>query len=240
MAVYDLLAGHYDAVTGDPATEVAFIDSTIKHAHSQAATLLEVACGTGGIIASLTGRYQVSGLDISKAMLAIARKKLPEGTPLHLADMRCFKLDMRFDVIVCAYHGINHLLRFPAWETFFDCVHKHLNDGGLFVFDTFTISNLMVVAAIPKIVQQFGENYVVMRVRTNDQIVFHWNIEVFELQRSGRYKLLSEVIQTATFPLERIRKALRKRFPDIETIESDGGAVGEDSARRTWFVCAKS
>ena len=92
---------------------------------------------------------------------------------------------MRFDVIACVYHGINHLLDFPAWESFFDCAYGHLNGGGLFVFDTLTVSNLKMVARIPKVVQQFGENYVVTRVRTNDQVVFHWNIELFELQRNG-------------------------------------------------------
>ena len=239
MAIYDLLAGHYDALTGDPATEATFLDGTIKQAHSQAATLLEVACGTGSIIAPLADRYQVSGLDISPAMLAIARQKLPAGTPLHLGDIRCFKIDMRFDVIACVYHGINHLLDFQAWESFFDCAYEHLNGGGLLIFDTLTVSNLKMVARIPKVVQQFGENYVVTRVRTNDQVVFHWSIELFELQRNGRYELVTEVIPTASFPLERIRKALSQRFAHIETIESDGGVVGEDGESRIWFVCAK-
>src|SRR6266480_3335635 len=87
MADYDLLARHYDAVTGDSSTETAFIDSLIRQCNGQAVTLLEVACGTGGIIAPLAGRYKVSGLDISPGMLAVARAKLPEGTPLYLADM---------------------------------------------------------------------------------------------------------------------------------------------------------
>ncbi len=234
-----MLAGHYDAVTGDPVTEVTFIDDTIKHAHNQATTLLEVACGTGGIIAPLAGRYQVSGLDISPSMLAVARQKLPEGTPLYLADMRCFKLSVSFDVIVCVYHGINHLLDFPAWENFFDCAYEHLNYGGLLTFDVLTVSNLEMMTDIPKVVQQFGDNHLVIRVGTNDRVTFEWNIEVFELQRSGRYKLLTEVIPTASFPLERIRKALRKRFANVETVETDGGAVGEDSQSRIWFVCAK-
>ncbi len=235
-----MLAGHYDAVTGDPVMEVTFIDDTIKHARNQATTLLEVACGTGGIIAPLASRYQVSGLDISPSMLAVARQKLPEGTALYLADMRCFKLGASFDVIVCVYHGINHLLDFAAWETFFDCAYEHLNYGGLLAFDILTVSNLEVMTRIPKIVQEFGENYLVMRVRTNDHVIFDWNLEVFELQRSGRYELLTDVIPTASFPLERIRKALRKRFANIETIESDSGALGEEGARRTWFVCTRS
>src|SRR5262249_60209112 len=106
MADYDLLARHYDAVTGDSSTETAFIDSLIRQCNAQAVTLLEVACGTGGIIAPLAGRYQVSGLDISPGMLAVARAKLPEGTPLDLADMNGFRLDATFGPVIYVRHRV--------------------------------------------------------------------------------------------------------------------------------------
>jgi len=238
VATYDLLARHYDAVTGDSSTETAFIDSIIKRAHGQAVTLLEVACGTGGIIAPLAGRYRVSGLDISPGMLAVARKKLPEGTPLHLADMSCFNLNVKFDAIICVYHGINHLLDFSAWENFFGCAYRHLNDGGVLVFDTYTASSLKMMASIPGTVQRFSDNYLHIRVRTSDEVVFDWSIEVLELQPDGRYKSLTEVIRTVSFPPEKIRESLGERFINIVTIESDGG-VNDDSEDRTWFVCSK-
>jgi cyclopropane fatty-acyl-phospholipid synthase-like methyltransferase len=239
VAVYDLLARHYDAVTGDSSAETGFIDSIVKRAHGQGATLLEVACGTGGIIAALADRYRVSGLDISPGMLAVAREKLPAGTPLHLADMSSFELNVKFDAIICVYHGINHLLDFSAWESFFDCAHRHLNDDGVLVFDTYTASGLKMVTSVPKIVQRFGENYVHIRVRTSDEVVFDWNIEVLELQRDGTYKSLTEVIRTVSFSPEKIRASLEKKFVNIVTIESDGGVVNDDSENRTWFVCSK-
>jgi cyclopropane fatty-acyl-phospholipid synthase-like methyltransferase len=238
VAVYDLLALHYDAVAGDSATEAAFIDSIITRAHPQPVTLLEAACGTGGIITSLTGRYQVAGLDISPGMLDVAREKLPEGTPLYLADMSCFRVGVKFDAIICVYHGINHLLGFSAWESFFDCVHEHLNDGGVFAFDSLTIGNLQRIASGPRIVQRFGENYLHITVRTSGEAVFDWNVEVLELQQDGRYELLTQVIRTATFPLERIQAALVERFTSIEIIESDGG-VNDDGENRIWFVCTR-
>ena len=114
MAVYDLLAPHYDAVTGDSAAEAAFVHDIIRRRHRRAATVLDLACGTGSMTALLAGAYQVSGLDISPGMLAVARQKLPVLTPLYLADMSSFRLDVTFDVIVCAYQGINHLLTRPA------------------------------------------------------------------------------------------------------------------------------
>ena len=171
-------------------------------------------------------------------MLAVARKKLPEGTPLHLADMSRFKLNVKFDAIICVYHGINHLTDFSAWENFFDCAYRHLNDGGVLVFDTYIASSLKMMASIPGTVQRFGENYLHIRVRTGDEVVFDWNIEVLELQPDGRYKSLTEVVRTISFPPEKIRESLGERFVNIVTIESDGG-VNDDSEDRTWFVCSK-
>jgi ubiquinone/menaquinone biosynthesis C-methylase UbiE len=236
VAIYDVFAPYYDAATGDSSTETAFIDSVIKDAHLQPVTLLEVACGTGGIITSLAGSYQVAGLDISPGMLAVARKKLPEGIPLYEADMSSFALNAKFDAVICVYHGINHLLRFSDWERFFECADRHLNDGGMLVFDIFTIDDLKIIADIPETVQQFGENYLRMRVRENAEAVFDWNIEL-ELQGNGRHELLTEVIRTASFPPEKIREALSERFVDIQIFESNS-AISE-SGTRIWFACTK-
>jgi SAM-dependent methyltransferase len=240
MAAYDLLAAHYDAVTGDSATEAAFIDGIIKHACGRAVTLLELACGTGGIIAQLAGRYQVSGLDISPGMLAVAREKLSEGTPLYLADMSNFKLETTFDAIVCVYHGINHLLSFSYWESFFDCAYRHLSYGGVLIFDVITAHNLELMARSGQTVQQFGDNYLLIKVRASGEMLFDWEIEVYDLQPDGRYVLLRDVIRTAWFPDDKIRKALGERFSDITTIDSDGSVADDDNENRTWFVCTKS
>jgi SAM-dependent methyltransferase len=240
MVAYDLLAAHYDAVTGDSATETGFIDGIIKHVHGRAVTLLDVACGTGGIIAPLAASYRVSGLDISPGMLAVARAKLPEGTPLYLADMRSFGLGMTFDAVICVYHGINHLLDFRDWESFFDCAYRHLNHEGVLIFDILSIHNLKTMARSPRIAQQFGDNYLQITVRASSEIVYDWDVEVFELQPDGRYMLHTEVIRTAAFPHDKIRKALGERFSWISTIESDGSLVNDDNENRTWFVCAKS
>jgi SAM-dependent methyltransferase len=239
MAAYDLLAPHYDAVTGDAAHEAAFIRSIIEQRHSQAATLLDVACGTGGITALLARTYQVSGLDISPGMLDIARQKLPAGTPLYLADMTCFRLDVKFDVVVCAYQGINHLLSLPAWNNFFDCAYGHLNAGGVLVFDITTVAELMRMANVPRIVQQFEDNYLLIRVRTADGMVFEWQIEVFELQQNGRYSLLNQTIKMRSFPSDEIRAALRQRFVNIELIHSAGNSTAQDIPDRIWFTCTK-
>ena len=239
MAVYDLLAPHYDAVTGDSATEAAFIHDIIERRHPQAATLLDLACGTGGLTALLAGAYQVSGLDISPGMLAVAREKLPDGTQLYLADMTSFRLDARFDVIICAYQGLNHLLSLAAWQSTFDCACEHLNPGGLFVFDITTLGYLRRMAGVPQIVQEFAGHYLVIRVRTTDGAVFDWHIEVYELQPDGRYRLITQTVALRSFPLADIRQALRARFTSVEVI-TDGNPAGPQNEERIWFACRQA
>jgi SAM-dependent methyltransferase len=245
-ATYDSLAAHYDAVAGDGVAEAAFVHDLIRQRRliepGRAATLLDVACGTGAIAASLAlgyqGGYRVSGLDISPGMLAVARAKLPAGTPLYRADMTSFSLDARFDAIVCAYQGVNHLLSFPAWESFFRCVYEHLNAGGVFVFDIATVGHLVRMASLEKIVQPFEDNYLLIRVHTVDGAVFEWRIEVYELQPDGRYRLLTEVVEMTSFPVGRIREALRRWFTDIE-VAGDGSSAGPDAEDRIWLTCIK-
>ncbi len=238
MAGYDLLARHYDAVTGDSGSESAFIESLIQRTDSRSVSLLEVACGTGNIIGQLANRHAVSGLDISPEMLAVARAKLPAGTPLYLADMSSFELGEKFDVLICVYHGINHLLSFSAWKAFFACARRHLNGDGVLIFDVLTTDELKMMTRIPQVVQQFDDNYLLIRVRTSDNVVFEWNLEVLELQPSGRYQSLTEVIRTASYPAEEICKALAEDFLTVKIIESES-AVNEVGETRIWFVCSR-
>jgi SAM-dependent methyltransferase len=242
-ATYDPLAPHYDAVAGDGAAEAAFVHDLIGrrrlNGQRRAATLLDVACGTGAIAAALARDYQVSALDISPGMLAVARAKLPGGTPLYEADMTCFRLDARFDAVVCSYQGINHLLSFPAWESFFRCAYEHLNAGGVFVFDIATVGHLARMAAGPKIVQQFGENYLLIRVGTADGAVFEWRIEVYELQPDGRYRLLTQMVEMRSFPVDHVTGALRRWFTGIEVAGGDGSPADPDAEDRIWLTCVK-
>ena len=239
VPAYDLLAPHYDAVTGNAASEAALVRDIIQRRHSRAVTLLDVACGTGAITALLADNYQVSGLDISSGMLAVARAKLPGQTPLFLADMARFELNTRFDAIICAYQSVNHLLGFPAWESFFGCVYDHLHEDGVFVFDIATVGYLRMMTGIPRIVQQFGDNYLVIRVSMTDELVFRWHIEVFELQPDGKYRLLTQTLTMRSFPLDQVRAALRRVFAEIEVLGGHGGPADEDSADRVWFACRK-
>src|SRR5262245_54920653 len=134
MVSYDILGQFYDAAMERRAAQAAYIHSVIAQHTPGAITLLQLACGTVAIFALLATTYEVSGLDSSTRMLSVARKKLPRAAFFH-DSMATFALDRRFDVIICVFDSINHLLRFTEWRRMFRRVHAHLEEQGVFVFD---------------------------------------------------------------------------------------------------------
>jgi len=88
-------------------------------------------------------------------------------------------------------------------------------------------------------VQEFAGNYLLIRVRTADGMVFDWHIEVYELQPDGRYRLLTQTVALRSFPLADIRAALRARFASVEVIR-DGHPGDTQNEDRIWFACRKA
>jgi len=115
MPSYEVFGRFYDAAMGDRGKSAKHLHKLIREAKPNAANVLELGCGTGSILKYLTRYYDVSGLDISRRMLSIARKKLP-GAKLYRQDMVNFEIDGYFDVICCIFDSINHIRRFSDWK----------------------------------------------------------------------------------------------------------------------------
>src|SRR5581483_10962704 len=88
-AVFTRSTHLYDAVYSfkDYAAESARLHELIQARRPGAATLLDVACGTGAHLEQLGRWYEVEGVDVDPEMLEVARARLP-GVPLHAGDMR--------------------------------------------------------------------------------------------------------------------------------------------------------
>src|ERR671937_1080142 len=159
---YDVFAPFYDALEGERTPHARYLRSLIKEHAPRARTLLELACGTGSILKQLWTHYEVAGLDLSEEMLEIAAEKVP-GVPLFRGDMRAFDLGEQFDVVLCVYDSINHLLRFDEWKMVFARSHRHLNENGILVFDVNTTHQLAALVDQPPLTHWFGdENLLVM------------------------------------------------------------------------------
>lgn len=230
MTDYTGFARFYDRIMGDRSEEIGRLQTYISRHLPGARSLLELGCGTGALLAGLAPGLSVTGIDRSPEMLAIAAEAAP-GARLVQADMTAFSLPGRFDVIICMFDTLNHVQSFSGWLTLFSCVHEHLTDGGLFIFDVNTAGRLQRLDGAPPYLDEFDGNVVVMTVRSAADSLSLWQTRIFERQHDDRYRLHDERIYELGVPLAHIRAALAGRFELLEEASLDGSPVSDESDR---------
>ncbi|MBR8745258.1 trans-aconitate 2-methyltransferase [Nocardiopsis sp. MG754419] len=110
------LAGVYDLVYRsrgkDYDKESAHLAEEILARRPEAASLLDVASGTGAHLEFLRRRFaRVEGLERSEDMIGVARAKLPDVT-MNQGDMRDFALEREFDAVVCLFCSVAYVSTF--------------------------------------------------------------------------------------------------------------------------------
>jgi SAM-dependent methyltransferase len=129
-------ARFYDAVYSfkDYGAEADKVDALVQERNPGARSMLDVACGTGLHLAHLRQRYEVEGLDLDPALLAIAAERVAD-VPLHEADMVNFDLGRRFDAVVCVFSSIGYVKTVENLERAVTSMANHLEPGGVLVVE---------------------------------------------------------------------------------------------------------
>jgi SAM-dependent methyltransferase len=238
MVAYERFAAFYDVVMDDPGPRAARVNAAIDRYRPDATSVLELGCGTGSILARLETGATLTGLDRSPEMLAIAATKVP-GAELLEGDMADFDLGRRFDVVVCVFDSLNHLLDVDAWTSLFDGVHRHLDDGGLFVFDVNTVGELRRLGEEPPWVYDFEGGTAIIDVSFALDAaglgVTDWDIRIFEQVTDTRYELHHECIGELALELSRVRELTEPRFVLLEEVDEDG-LVATDSSVKAYYA----
>lgn len=148
---------HYDRLYAMDGPDVDFY---LAIARAIPGPILELACGTGKyVIPWASAGQRVVGLDLSRTMLAHAATKAQAAgvTPtLQMADMRDFRLDERFGLIVIAGNSLCHLHTSGDLERCLACVREHLRPDGRFVIDVF-VPDVQLLARDPHVRYPYGE-----------------------------------------------------------------------------------
>jgi SAM-dependent methyltransferase len=129
--VYDLL---YEAAGKNYEIEAEHLHALIQSRRPGAASLLDVACGTGAHLFHLRRHYEVAGVDLAPAMLEEARSRLPD-VPLLEGDMRSFDFDRTFDAVTCLFSAIGYMRSTAELEEAVRTMRSHLAPGGVLVVD---------------------------------------------------------------------------------------------------------
>ncbi|MGD9264629.1 MAG: class I SAM-dependent methyltransferase [Lysobacterales bacterium] len=107
----------------------SYVNLIRKHSRIEAATLLHLACGAGGNDFTFKEHFTVTGVDISRRMLEIARDLNPEVTYVH-DDMRSVDLQERFDAVAIP-DSIDYMTTLADLKLAVDTACKHLKPGGV-------------------------------------------------------------------------------------------------------------
>lgn len=130
--VYDLIMGGRGK---DWAAEAADVAALIRTRHGTAATLLDVACGTGAHLAAFAGLFDdVAGVELSGPMREIAARRVP-AVPVHPGDMRDFDLGRTFDAVCCLFCSVGYMPTPPDLEAAIATMARHLAPGGVLVVE---------------------------------------------------------------------------------------------------------
>jgi SAM-dependent methyltransferase len=110
------------------------IEGIIRERDPGATSLLDVACGTGKHLAIWRDRFQVEGVDIDPAMVAIARGRVPD-VPVHDGDFTSFDLGRRFDAVTCLFSSIGYAHTPERLDAAIAAMAGHLSPGGVLVVE---------------------------------------------------------------------------------------------------------
>jgi len=230
--MYEILAAHYDSLVEDKEATRAYVKFTLQH--SKPSKTLELACGSGEISLQLAkAGYVLLATDISKEMLDVARKKDPTNlVDYQVMDMTKFNINKSFDTILCYCDSINYLQQANLKDMFSE-VHKHLNVGGIFLFDMHTLDRL----------QEFEEEFYeagvvdgceyVWSIQSEDYLLYHSFVFYDE---NGKASYEHHVQQV--FEPEYVKHTLEMCGFQVE-IYTDFDSVGIQAGEKHFFVCRK-
>lgn len=179
--VFGNYAKYYNLLYADKdySGESQYIVKLLNKYSSHADYVLDLGCGTGKH-ASLIAQngFKVMGIDQSKDMIGIAQSKQYINCEFLIADARSFELNQKFDVITSLFHVMSYQTSNEILEEVFINVTRHLNPGGIFIFDFWYAP--AVLTQKPSVKIKRLENHDIKVIRLSEPI-HHFNENVIDV-----------------------------------------------------------
>jgi SAM-dependent methyltransferase len=159
---FDTFARYYDADYRDYNDD---LDLILALAAETGGGILELGCGTGRLLAPLAAQgHDVTGIDVSAALLAIAQRKLSTadaGSHVQLvqSDMRHYDLPRKdYNFAFCTSNTFMHLTRPQDQLQALRNTYRHLRPGAALLIDLFN-PDVLRLAQIDGI-QEYADRWV--------------------------------------------------------------------------------
>lgn len=244
--MYQKFAQVYDLLMADVDYEgwATYIQELFSYYGSKPKTIIDLACGTGNITIPLAQRgYQMTGVDISQDMLAVADQKAAElGLPIQWVcqDIRALTGFYGRDGILCACDGLNYILQREDLCVVFERVYQALKKDGIFAFDLnskYKIEELLsghTFAYAGDDVSYIWENYL-----DEEQGIIDFELSFFV--REGRhYRRFNETHQQRAYPLNEVLELLAATgFREVNCFEAFSFNPPRYMSDRLQFIAQK-
>lgn len=160
---YEAMAPVYDDFTAHHEYDEWITDllMALKRRGLKGRRLLDVGCGTGKSFMPMLRRgWEVTGCDISPAMLRIARGKAGDAARLEVADMLELPRFGEFDLVWALDDAVNYLLSPKELERALAAMQANLAPTGLLLFDVNEILAYRTFFAETVVVERNGRRLV--------------------------------------------------------------------------------
>ncbi len=197
---------------------VPWVTSIFDRHGTSPASLVDVACGSGEFALTMAQRgLQVTGVDQSPEMLAIARRSAQEkriAITFLEQDMRRLLLPAPVDAATCLYDSLNYLTSDADFRQALSAIAAALRPGGLFLFDMNTIHGLATRWGNRVWLVQDNEDALEV-----DQSEFDYDAGIATLKVNAFLRREQDLY-------ERVREIHRERGYPVPTIDATLGAAG--------------
>ena len=203
-----------------------------------ARTLLHLGCGGGHLDKTLKRAFEITGVDLSPAMLALARRLNPD-VAYRVGDMRSIRLRRTFDAVVIA-DSIAYMLTNRELLAAFGTAFVHLVPGGVFLTYVERTPATFRQDATTRAIARRGDVEVVLIENQHDPDPADTTYEstfVYLIRRRGRLRIVTDRHRLGLFPLPVWRGLLRRAGFRVTQL------VGEPDRRgargNATFVCVR-
>jgi SAM-dependent methyltransferase len=204
--------------------------------------ILDLGCGTG-VAFNYLEKYisTYKGVDHSLEMLNIARNNFPFLDFLE-KDITEYdeSLKNKYDIVLCAFDTINHILEKEDWLKIFNCSFNMLDKNGFFIFDICT-TNDHQYNWFNYIDYQDKDNFGWLKIgnynHTNHLAKTKNSFFIFD-KETNLYQKETDIITQISFPINEIISMLNNaNFHNITVYDLHFGTeVDENTSVASFFV----
>lgn len=233
------LALVYDEIMADIEYDdwCAFILDQVRARGWTGRRLLDLGCGTGNATVPMVERgLDVTGVDASAEMLAVARRKLP-ATRFVLGDFESFDAGGGYSLAYSVFDSLNNVLDPASFRRAAARVHAHLAPGGMFMFDVNTTRGLEELWHSGRAEGWAGEVYYNWR-HSFDPVSGLARVDAFCLVGTDAF---TEVHYERPYDPPEVRALLDEAgFLEVDVICYPHGEPAPHDAHRIWVLARRS